>query len=127
MLASADVLLLPQRQEVVDTVVPSKLLTYLSCRRPVIAAVSDKSEAAQLLQKHEAGIVVPAQNSAALVAAIEHLQAHPEQAARLAAQGLEVVYSEFEKQVVMKLYQELFPAEEIQPSTPPEHPSALPF
>ena len=39
MYADADVLLLNQKASVKDAVIPSKLLTYMSAGRPVIASV----------------------------------------------------------------------------------------
>ena len=43
MLADADILLLNQISAVKDTVIPSKLLTYMAAGRPVLAAVKPSS------------------------------------------------------------------------------------
>ena len=46
LLGCADALLLHQRANVIDSVAPSKLLSYMAAGRPVIAAVHSNSEAA---------------------------------------------------------------------------------
>lgn len=45
--AAADVSLLNQIAAMEDAVVPCKLLTYMAAGRPIVAAVSENSEAAQ--------------------------------------------------------------------------------
>lgn len=58
MFADADMLLLNQISTVKDTVIPSKLLTYMAAGRPVLAAVNPDSQAAQLLRKSEGGVLI---------------------------------------------------------------------
>ena len=56
--AIADVLLISLRQETVFSLtVPSRLQSYIACRRPILAAVS--GEAANILTTAGAGLVVP--------------------------------------------------------------------
>jgi colanic acid biosynthesis glycosyl transferase WcaI len=57
-LASANVLFLSQSARVVDSVVPSKLLTYMAAGKPVLAAVDANSVAAEIVKKAGCGIVV---------------------------------------------------------------------
>jgi colanic acid biosynthesis glycosyl transferase WcaI len=70
MLASADVLALVQRPEVVDSVAPSKLLMYMASGRPIVAAVNAASEVVQHITAAECGVVVPPGDHAALAEAI---------------------------------------------------------
>jgi colanic acid biosynthesis glycosyl transferase WcaI len=56
--AAADVLLLNQIGAVKDTVVPSKLLTYMAAGRPVLAAVNGSSQGAEILRRANGGIIV---------------------------------------------------------------------
>ena len=86
-LAAADVLLVNQRPTITDMCLPGKLTSYFAARRPVIAAVADDSETAQELAAAQAGFVAKAGDPTALLAAIEHIRAHPEFAAGLSERG----------------------------------------
>ncbi len=66
MFAAADVLLLNQLSAVKDTVIPSKLLTYMAAGRPVLAAVNPESQAARLLCKADGGLLVAPEDPHAL-------------------------------------------------------------
>lgn len=68
MLGAADVLLLNQLRTVKDTVIPSKLLTYMAAGRPVLAAVNAGSQAAEILREAGGGTVVAPDDPAALAA-----------------------------------------------------------
>jgi glycosyltransferase involved in cell wall biosynthesis len=58
-LAAADVLLLNERAGVREMCVPSKLTSYFSAARPVLAATEDTSPAAAEIRAADAGIVLP--------------------------------------------------------------------
>lgn len=73
MFASADVLLLNQIAAMKDTVIPSKLLTYMASGRPVLAAVNPASQAADILREAAGGVLVPAEDAAALAGAADEL------------------------------------------------------
>ena len=69
MFADADVLLLNQVRAMKDTVIPSKLLTYLAAGRPVLAAVNQESQAAAVLRAAGGGWVVEPESPEALARA----------------------------------------------------------
>ena len=69
MFAAADVLLLNQLRAVKDTVIPSKLLTYMSAGRPILAAVNAGSQGAEILREADGGRLVAPEDPAALAAA----------------------------------------------------------
>ncbi len=77
MFSSADLLLLNQRGTVKDTVIPSKLLTYMAAGRAVLAAVNPSSQAAALLCEAQGGLVTRPEDPAALASAVRQLQAEP--------------------------------------------------
>jgi putative colanic acid biosynthesis glycosyltransferase WcaI len=87
MLAAADVLLLSQSAVVRDSVIPSKLLTYLAAGRPVVAAAHRHSQAAQTVARSGGGVVVPPEDAASLAEAILQIRDDPGAAAGLARQG----------------------------------------
>lgn len=69
MFAAADVLLVNQLSSVKDTVIPSKLLTYMAAGRPVLAAVNPGSQAAEILREADGGALVAPEDPEALSAA----------------------------------------------------------
>ena len=70
LLNGADVLLVSQRPEVVDIVVPSKLMTAMGSAAMIVAACASESETARILTASGGGLIVPASDEKALVAAI---------------------------------------------------------
>jgi colanic acid biosynthesis glycosyl transferase WcaI len=75
MFASSDILLLNQLIAVKDTVIPSKLLTYMASGKPVVAAVNSASEGADLLRSSGGGMLISPEDPAALAAAVIALEA----------------------------------------------------
>ncbi|MGB6432399.1 MAG: WcaI family glycosyltransferase [Candidatus Acidiferrales bacterium] len=87
MLAAADLLLLSQSAAVRDSVIPSKLLTYLASGRPVVAAAHRHSQAAQTIERSGGGFVVPPEDAASLAEAILRLRDDSGERARLGRRG----------------------------------------
>jgi glycosyltransferase involved in cell wall biosynthesis len=82
MFAAADVLLLNQLRAVKDTVIPSKLLTYMSAGRPVLAAVNASSQGAEILREADGGRLVAPEDPAALAAAAAWFMEQPQEQLR---------------------------------------------
>lgn len=74
MFSSADLLLLNQLRNMKDTVIPSKLLTYMAAGQPVLAAVNESSEAATLVRNSRGGTIVTPEDPTALAIAVDQLQ-----------------------------------------------------
>lgn len=74
MLSGADLVLVSQRGEVVDIVVPSKLLTSLAAGAMVCVAAAEDSEAARLVRGCGGGVVIPASDADALVKVIRQVR-----------------------------------------------------
>ena len=73
---SSDVcLVLLKKTELFKTVIPTKMLEFLSCAKPVILGV--EGQAKHLLESAQGGVAIEPENSAALVAAIEELVVNP--------------------------------------------------
>jgi colanic acid biosynthesis glycosyl transferase WcaI len=70
MLSGADVVLISQLPEVVDIVVPSKLLTALVSGAMIVAACAPDSETANLVRASGGGLIVPASDDAGLAKTI---------------------------------------------------------
>ena len=108
MLAAADALLLIQKSSVIDTVIPSKLLTYMAAGRPVIASVHLDSTAAYYIREANCGVVVEPENPSALIEAIVEFRNNPAYAGQLGTNGRAYVEQHFSKSVVLAKYDRLF-------------------
>jgi len=107
-LSAADALVLTQRADVVDIVIPSKLLTYMAAGRPVVVAVNPKSEAGRYVREADCGLVVPPEDPEALAKAIRSLSADPRSVTRLGANARAFAEQHFSKTVVLHKYDEFF-------------------
>jgi colanic acid biosynthesis glycosyl transferase WcaI len=86
-LAAADCLLLHEKPGVVEMSVPSKLTTYFTAGRPVVAATDPASGAASLMALSDGGLTVRAGDTAGLLAAIESLASDAAAAEQYGANG----------------------------------------
>lgn len=86
-LAAADVLVLNLRGSVEDMALPCKLTSYFTAGVPVVAAVSKTSEAAAEVSLAGAGLSVPADDPAALLAGIIRIAETPEHGMGLGRAG----------------------------------------
>jgi len=108
MYSAADVLLLNQAAAVEDAVIPSKLLAYMAAGRAIVAAVSEKSEAARLIRRAACGVIARAEDPRALVDAVLMLRSAPGTRSMLAANGRAYVEEHFTKSSVLAAYDEFF-------------------
>jgi Glycosyltransferase len=108
MYAAADLLVLNQKAAVKDAVIPSKLLTYMSAGRPVLAAVSAASEAARLVHQAKCGLIVSPENAAALAEGAASLRANPSLCQAMGVNGRSYVDNHFTKSRVLRAYDEYF-------------------
>jgi colanic acid biosynthesis glycosyl transferase WcaI len=104
MYSSADVLLLNQRATVVDSVIPSKLLTYMAAGRAVVAAVSDQSETARYIARAKCGVIVEPDNPAVLADAVLSLKQASDLRSKLGANGRTYVEENFTKRKILEEY-----------------------
>jgi colanic acid biosynthesis glycosyl transferase WcaI len=74
LLAASSICLVTQQQSVSEIAFPSKIVTYLSAGRTVIASVNPKSEVARITRESGAGKVVQAEDPDALLTAIRELR-----------------------------------------------------
>jgi colanic acid biosynthesis glycosyl transferase WcaI len=87
-LAAADLLMVNERPGVADMSLPSKLTSYLSTGRPVLAAVTeDGATARELRRTGGAALMVPPGQPAAIVEALLDLRLDPPRRARMAYAG----------------------------------------
>ncbi|MBB0244435.1 glycosyltransferase [Streptomyces alkaliphilus] len=88
-LAAADALVVTQRASVLDMSVPSKLTSYFTAARPVIASVADGGGTAEEIRRSDAGWLVPPEDPAAIVGAAREIAADPAAADAIGARGFD--------------------------------------
>ncbi|MEN2740520.1 glycosyltransferase family 4 protein [Microbacterium sp. X-17] len=86
-LAAADMLLVNEKPGVAEMAVPSKLTSYFSAGRPVVAATDATGITAAEIARAEAGVIAPAGDPAALLAAVAELASDPVRAQQLGENG----------------------------------------
>ena len=94
-LASDACLVLLKKAEVFKTVIPSKMLEFMSCARPVVLGVD--GQARQILQEANAGIAIEPENADDLVRALDFLAANPSAASAFGGQGREYILRNFSR------------------------------
>jgi len=103
LLNAADIHLLPQRVEVADLFMPSKLTGIMASGRPVVATVNEGTEIWQVV--HNRGLVVIPGNAKALSLGILNLAKNPAHRIALAANARKYVVDYLEKEVVLENFE----------------------
>jgi colanic acid biosynthesis glycosyl transferase WcaI len=93
--ASDVCLVLLKKTDLFKTVIPTKMLEFMSCARPVILGVD--GQARTILEEARGGLVIEPENSDALVSAIRSLAANREMARELGENGREYVVRKFSR------------------------------
>jgi putative colanic acid biosynthesis glycosyltransferase WcaI len=102
-ICASDVCLVPlKKTELFKTVIPTKMLEFMSCARPVILGVDGQARA--ILEEARGGLVVEPENSEALANAICCLSANPELAGELGRNGREYIVRKFSRAQTAKKY-----------------------
>jgi colanic acid biosynthesis glycosyl transferase WcaI len=100
----ADVHLLPQRADVADLVMPSKLTGMLASGIPVLATARPGTDVARLVEGR--GLVVPPANPTCLASALRCLADHPDLRRRLGAAGREHAVRHLSRDRVLGRFEE---------------------
>jgi glycosyltransferase involved in cell wall biosynthesis len=94
--ASDICLVMLKKDDLFKTVIPTKLLEYMACERPVIVAVD--GQARQIVEDAGAGVFVEPEDSDALVRAILALAANPRQRQSMGSNGRKYIVSRFTRE-----------------------------
>jgi colanic acid biosynthesis glycosyl transferase WcaI len=95
-------LVMLKKTELFKTVIPTKLLEYMACERPVIVAVD--GQARQIVEEAGSGIFVEPENSGAMVTAILDLAENSEQRRRMGASGRRYIISKLSREKTARDY-----------------------
>lgn len=101
LLAASDLALLSQRRRVIESVIPSKLITYMAAGLPVVACVHADSETARLIRAAGCGLVVEPESPGALQAAVAGLLADRMRRAQQGMAGRRFAMREFDRATVV--------------------------
>ncbi|HET6177972.1 MAG TPA: glycosyltransferase family 4 protein [Candidatus Sulfotelmatobacter sp.] len=100
--ASDACLVLLRKTDVFKTVIPTKMLEFMACARPVILGVD--GQARQIVEDAGAGLVVEPENAEALAAAISQLAANPDLGRNLGQKGREHILRYFSRDRTAEKY-----------------------
>jgi colanic acid biosynthesis glycosyl transferase WcaI len=100
--ASDACLVLLKKADLFKTVIPSKMLEFMSCARPVILGVEGQAQI--ILEEARGGMMIEPENSEALANAIRYLAATPEIAQRLGKNGREYIVRNFSRRQTAEKY-----------------------
>ena len=93
--ASDACLVLLKKTDVFKTVIPTKMLEFMSCARPVILGVD--GQARQIVEEANAGLIIEPENSRALVEATRFLQSDPARGRELGKKGRDYILEKFSR------------------------------
>ncbi len=102
--ASDACLVMLRRRDVFKTVIPTKMLEFMSCGRPVILGV--EGQARTILEAAEAGIAIEPENANALAEAILQLASNPSLREAMGQNGRHYVIQNCSRQRTANLYLE---------------------
>jgi glycosyltransferase involved in cell wall biosynthesis len=100
--ASDVCLVLLKKADVFKTVIPTKMLEFMSCARPVILGVD--GQARSILEEARGGLVIEPENAEALANAIRYLAANRELARALGHNGREHIVRKFSRRQTAEKY-----------------------
>src|SRR6202051_159674 len=100
--ASDACLVLLKKTDLFKTVIPTKMLEFMSCARPVIFGVDGRARG--LLEEARAGLVIEPENAQALVDAACYLAVNQELAREMGRHGREYIVRKFSRRYTAEKY-----------------------
>ncbi len=105
-ISASDVcLVLLKKTDVFKTVIPTKMLEFMSCARPVIVGVD--GQARQIVERAGGGLVIEPENAVELAHAISQLVANRERGATLGEKGRDYIRRHFSRRQTAEKYIEI--------------------
>jgi colanic acid biosynthesis glycosyl transferase WcaI len=102
-ISASDACLVPlKKSDVFKTVIPTKMLEFMSCARPVILGVD--GQARSILEEARGGLVIEPENSGALAEAISFLNLNRETARELGRNGRDYIVAKFSRHSTAEKY-----------------------
>jgi glycosyltransferase involved in cell wall biosynthesis len=99
----SDVCLVPlKKTDLFKTVIPTKMLEFMSCARPVILGVDGQARA--ILEEARGGLAIEPENSDALASAIRYLAANRKAAREMGENGRDYIVRKFSRRHTAEKY-----------------------
>ncbi len=99
----SDVCLVPlKKTDLFKTVIPTKMLEFMSCARPVILGVDGQARA--ILEEARGGLAIEPENSHALASAIRYLAANRKAAREMGENGRDYIVRKFSRRHTAEKY-----------------------
>jgi colanic acid biosynthesis glycosyl transferase WcaI len=95
-------LVMLKKTELFKTVIPTKLLEYMACERPVVVAVD--GQARQIIEEANAGVYAEPGNAKALVMAILSLSRDPKRRRQMGASGRQYIIDKMSRERTARDY-----------------------
>jgi colanic acid biosynthesis glycosyl transferase WcaI len=99
----ADIHLLPQRAQIEDTVMPSKLAGMLASGRPIVAAAHEGTQVAQVLEK--TGLRVAPGDSYEFAVSVKRLANNQRERNSLGAEARKYAMEKFDKEMILSHFE----------------------
>jgi glycosyltransferase involved in cell wall biosynthesis len=100
--ASDACLVLLKKADIFKTVIPTKMLEFMSCARPVILGV--EGQARKIIDEAQAGICIQPENADDLIQAITKLMANPDLRDSLGRNGRHYIQQHFSRRTTAEAY-----------------------
>jgi colanic acid biosynthesis glycosyl transferase WcaI len=100
--ASDVCLVLLKKSEIFKTVIPTKLLEFMSCARPVILGVD--GQARKIVEQAESGIFIEPEDDDELISAVQRLHANPALRETLGRNGRNHILRDFSREQTARSY-----------------------
>jgi colanic acid biosynthesis glycosyl transferase WcaI len=102
LLCSADLHILFQKNNIVDTVMPSKILAMMSSAKPSIVTGNKISELAEIFTRSNGGYFINSDQPKEVIEKINYLKNNPQIASKMGLCAREYITLQFDKNVIMK-------------------------
>ncbi len=106
LLCSADMHILFQKNDVIDAVMPSKLLGMMGSRRPSVVTGNMASEVATVFEKSNGGLFFDSSDFQGVVDALERLSKSPAECEKMGSNARDYVVEHFSKEKVLSNFEE---------------------
>lgn len=102
-ISASDVCLVPlKKMELFKTVIPSKMLEFMACARPLILGV--EGQAREIVEEAQCGIAIEPENAKSLADAIRYLASNQSEGREMGWKGREYVIKNFSRQRTAEKY-----------------------
>lgn len=105
LLCSADLHVLFQKQDVIDSVMPSKLLGMMASAKPSLIVGNPKSEVKKIVKESEGGYYIANNDLDKCISIVENLITNPDQSEQLGLNARKYITTKFSREMVLASFE----------------------